>query len=79
MTTISISSSSHTINFYDVAHSFSMTRCLIKYDGLYVLADLDDSGAWNLSGVPASPEETEIIKTFTAATDDTTVTTVTKE
>jgi hypothetical protein len=80
MTTIQIpdSSYSYTTSSYEVVHSFSPTRCLIKYDSLYVFADCDDRGVWDLSGVPASPEETEIMKTFTAATDDTTVTTVTK-
>jgi hypothetical protein len=80
MTTIQIpdSSSSYTTSSYEVVHSFSPYRCLIKYNGLYVLADLND-GTWDLSGDPASPSETAVIKTFTSTTDDTTVTTVTKE
>ena len=64
---------------YEIVYSFTASRCLIRYEGLFVLADCSADGAWALSGEPASPEETTVIKTFTRATDDTTTTTFTRE
>lgn len=63
---------------YDIAYSFSENRALIEYDGLHVFADRALNGVWGLSGEPARDgEEKEILKTFIAAIEDSTIITVT--
>jgi hypothetical protein len=58
---------------YEVAHTFSSTRLLVNYDGLFVLVDRDPaSGAVQLSGTPATPDEAVVMKQFVQ--DATTVT-----
>ena len=65
---------------YDVAYQFNENRCLINFEGLFVLADRDPSaGTWDQSGQPASPEETKVIQEVTASMTDTTVVNVTKD
>lgn len=62
---------------YDVAHTFGEARVLISFNGLYVFADLV-GGAWELSGLPARPDEMAILKALTDPTNDQTIVTVTK-
>ena len=45
-----------------VAHSFSESRAVVDYDGLYVLVDLNTDGTWSLSGEPAREDEKDILK-----------------
>jgi hypothetical protein len=71
--TITIDSTS-----YEVAHQFSETRCLIIYDGLYVFADRNPDGTWDLSGEPARKDEMPVLKSFTDPLNDQTIVTVTK-
>jgi hypothetical protein len=65
---------------YKVAHVFSDTRVIIDWDlGAFVLADKAPDGTWDLSGVPATPDEEVVVKQLNAPTNDTTVTTVVKD
>lgn len=64
---------------YEVAHQFNENRVLINYDGLYVFADRNMFGNWDLSGLPAREDEKPILKAFLEPTLDKTVVTVTKE
>ena len=61
---------------YHVTYPFSEGRVLIDYDGLQVIADKDPTtGTWDLSGTPATPDESRIIEEFIADTRDVTVVT----
>jgi hypothetical protein len=62
---------------YEVAHTFSPSRAIISYDGLYVLVDQVD-GAWDLSGEPARPEEKPVLETLLAPMMDQSIVTITK-
>ena len=64
---------------FKVVHVFNEARVLIEYEGLYCLADQNPDGTWDLTGTPATPEETEGIKTFTASMTDTTIVTETHD
>lgn len=63
---------------YEVVKEINPARAIVLYSGLYVLVDKDPSaGTWDLSGVPASPDEEELIKQLTASMTDTTIVVVT--
>lgn len=50
---------------YEVFQTFGINRCLIRFEGLAVLADKEPiTGAWILSGIPATPEEEKIVEMF---------------
>ena len=51
---------------YEVLQSFGFNRCLIRYDGLAVFVNRGPiTGAWALSGTPAStPDEKKAIDAF---------------
>ena len=63
---------------YTVVNQLRPDRAIIDYDGLFVLADLT-GGSWDLSGVPASPDEEKILKDLCAPTNDKTIVTVNKK
>ena len=50
---------------YEVLHLFGFNRCLVRYEGLVVLADRGPiTGFWALSANPATPEEQKIVETY---------------
>jgi hypothetical protein len=61
-----------------VTHAFTPTRVLVAYEGLFVLADLQ-GGRWDLSAVPATPDEQVVLEGYLTATKDVTVMDVTKD
>lgn len=51
--------------FCEILQSFNANRCLVRYEGLAVLADRDPTlGTWGLSGTPATPEEQKVVEAF---------------
>lgn len=64
---------------YEVVHSFSENRCLVNYDGLFVLVDQNSMGEWDLSGEPANAEEKVVIADATASMNDVSILKITKE
>lgn len=64
---------------YAVAHSFSESRCVINFDGLFALADKNPSGTWDLSGEPAHGEEKAVLAALIAPMQDQSIITETKE
>lgn len=64
---------------YEVAHFFSDVRALVKYEGLFVLADkVESTDDWELSGETARPEEKHIIAELTAPMEDQSIVTIVK-
>lgn len=62
---------------YNVAHTFSNTRCIINYQGLYVFADQGSDGTWDLSGEPSRDDEKAVLAALIAPMMDVTVVTIT--
>ncbi len=53
---------------YEVFQTLSFNRCVIRYDGLPVLADRGPiTGAWVLSAIPVTLEENKVIRAFMQA------------
>lgn len=63
---------------YSVVHSFGDARVIINYEGLYVFADKNPDGTWDLSGEPARENEKPVLEALLAPTMDQTIVTVTK-
>ena len=57
---------------YPVAHMFSPERALIRLEGPIVFVDKVGDG-WQLSGVPARPEEETIFRALVGPDQTTTV------
>lgn len=55
---------------YEIAHSFSSTRAIINYEGLYVFVDQASDGTWELSGLPAREHEKPILNALVAPMND---------
>lgn len=58
---------------YDVVHSFGPARKIVNYDGLFVLVDIDPTGAAMLSGQPANADEAKVLATLTVGLDSVTI------
>lgn len=64
---------------YEVEHSFSEARALIRFEGALVFADRASDGVWELSGEPARDgEEKRVYHELIAPELDKTVVTVTQ-
>lgn len=64
---------------YEVAHSFNESRALINFDGLYTFVDRAPDGTWELSGLPARPDEKPILDALIAPMKDKSIVTVIKD
>lgn len=65
---------------YSVEHTFGPGRCVINFDGLFVLCDQNSDGTWDLSGEPARDgEEKKVLKELTAPMEGKSILTVIKD
>jgi hypothetical protein len=60
-----------------IRYASGEARCLVEWEGAFTFVDRDETGTWDLSGQPASPDEIVVLNDCLAGQFNKTVVTAT--